>query len=38
MLAAFAPDAGDVILEQPPSGEGADLTIKYVLPKLEPPS
>jgi hypothetical protein len=38
MLAAFAPDAGDVILEDPPSGPGANLTIRYVLPKLEPPS
>ena len=38
MLAAFAPDAGDVILEEPLSGQGANLTIRYVLPKLEPPS
>jgi hypothetical protein len=38
MLAAFAPEAGDVILEEPPSGQGANLTIRYVLPKLEPPS
>ena len=37
MLAAFAPEAGDVILEEPPSGQGANLTIRYVLPKLEPP-
>jgi hypothetical protein len=33
-----APEAGDVILEEPPSGQGANLTIRYVLPKLEPPS
>jgi len=38
MLAAFAPAAGDVILEEPLSGQGANLTIRYVLPKLEPPS
>jgi hypothetical protein len=38
MLAAFAPEAGDVILKEPPSGQGANLTIRYVLPKLEPPS
>jgi hypothetical protein len=36
MLAAFAPEAGDVILEEPPSGQGEKLTIRYVLPKLEP--
>lgn len=33
MRAAFAPDAGDVILEEPPSGQGASLTIRYVLPR-----
>jgi hypothetical protein len=38
MLAAFAPEPGDVILKEPPSGQGANLTIRYVLPKLEPPS
>jgi len=36
MLAAFAPDSGDVILEEPPSAQGANLTIKYVLPRLKP--
>ena len=33
MRGAFAPDAGDVIVEQPPSGQGASLTIRYVLPR-----
>ena len=33
MRGAFAPDAGDVILEEPPSGQGASLTIRYVLPR-----
>jgi len=37
LLAAFVPEAGDVILKEPPSGQGANLTIRYVLPKLEPP-
>jgi len=32
MRGAYAPDAGDVILEEPPSGQGANLTIRYVLP------
>ncbi len=36
MRAALAPDAGDVILEEPPSGQGASLTIRYVLPRPEP--
>lgn len=36
MPGALAPDAGDVILDEPPSGEGASLTIRYMLPKLEP--
>ncbi len=36
MRGALAPDAGDVILEQPPSGQGANLTIRYVLPRPEP--
>jgi len=36
MRGALAPDAGDVILEQPPSGQGASLTIRYVLPRPEP--
>jgi hypothetical protein len=33
MNAAFASDAGDKILQQPPSGQGASLTIRYVLPR-----
>jgi hypothetical protein len=33
MRGAFAPDAGDLIVEQPPSGQGASLTIRYVLPR-----
>ncbi|PYV15897.1 MAG: HNH endonuclease [Acidobacteria bacterium] len=33
MRAALAPDAGDVILEEPPSGQGASLRIRYVLPR-----
>ncbi len=36
MRGAFAPDAGDLILEEPPSGQGASLTIRYVLPRPEP--
>lgn len=36
MRGALAPDAGDVILEQPPSGQGASFTIRYVLPRPEP--
>jgi hypothetical protein len=35
MRGALATDAGDVILEQPPSGQGASLTIRYVLPRPE---
>lgn len=27
--------AGDVILNEPPSGQGASLTIRYVLPRRE---
>ena len=36
MRGAFAPDAGDVIVEEPPSGQGASLTVRYVLPRPEP--
>jgi len=36
MREAFNSSAGDVIVEEPPSGKGAKLTIKYVLPR--PPS
>jgi hypothetical protein len=36
MRGALALDAGDVILEQPPSGQGASLTVRYVLPRPEP--
>jgi hypothetical protein len=32
MRGAYAQDAGDVIVEEPPSGQGATLTIRYVLP------
>ena len=33
MRAALALDAGDKILEEPPSGQGANFTIRYVLPR-----
>ena len=33
MRAAMAPDAGDRILQQPESGEGASVTIRYMLPR-----
>jgi hypothetical protein len=33
MREAFNPRAGDVIVEEPPSGKGAKLTIRYVLPR-----
>ncbi len=36
MRRALAADAGDVILEQPPRGQGASLTIRYVLPRPLP--
>jgi hypothetical protein len=36
MRGALAPDAGDVILRQPSSGQGASLTIRYVLPRPAP--
>ena len=32
MWAALAPDAGDTIVVEPPSGQGASLTVRYVLP------
>jgi hypothetical protein len=32
MRAALAPDAGDTILQDPPIGQEAHLTIKYLLP------
>ena len=35
MKAQSASDVGDVIVEQPPSGQGATLTIKYRLPRRE---
>lgn len=35
MRAAFSPAAGDVIVGEPPSGQGASLTIRYGLPRLE---
>ena len=33
MKACIAPDYGDEILQQPPSGQGASLTIRYLLPR-----
>jgi hypothetical protein len=36
MRGALAADAGDVILADPPSGQGAALTIRYVLPRPGP--
>jgi len=33
MKAAMEPDYGDMILQEPPSGQGASLTIRYVLPR-----
>jgi hypothetical protein len=38
MQGAFTPDIGDVILEEPPSGQGASLRIRYVVPRPEPVS
>jgi hypothetical protein len=35
MRRAFASDAGDRIVEGPRSGQGASLTIRYVLPRPE---
>lgn len=36
MRGALALDAGDLIVEQPPSRQGASLTIRYVLPRPSP--
>lgn len=33
MTAEVATDVGDVILHQPPSGQGASLRIRYTLPR-----
>lgn len=33
MRAAMDEDAGDIILSSPESGQGANLTIRYVLPR-----
>jgi hypothetical protein len=33
MRAALAPDAEDTILVDPPGGQDANLTIRYVLPR-----
>jgi len=33
MKAAMATDYGDRVLPEPPSGQGASLTIRYVLPR-----
>ena len=38
MHGAIATDAGDLILEKPPSGQGATLTIRYALPRPTPTS
>jgi hypothetical protein len=35
MRDALIPDYGDTILDEPPSGQGATLRIRYVLPRLE---
>lgn len=35
MRASMAVDFGDNILEQPASGQGASLTIRYILPRQE---
>jgi len=36
MRRTLAQDAGDVVLQEPLSGQGARLTIRYVLPRLVP--
>lgn len=36
MRQAIIPDYGDVVLEEPPSGQGATLKIRYVVPRPEP--
>jgi hypothetical protein len=33
MRSNFAPDVGDMIVKQSPSGQGASLTIRYLLPR-----
>ena len=33
MMRAIAEDTGDRILERPESGQGASLTVRYVLPR-----
>jgi 5-methylcytosine-specific restriction protein A len=33
MMAALNADAGDKVINEPPSGAGASLTIRYVLPR-----
>jgi 5-methylcytosine-specific restriction protein A len=33
MKSAMARDYGDMPLQEPPSGQGASLTIRYVLPR-----
>lgn len=35
MKAQLALDYGDVIVDEPPSGQGPTLTIRYRLPRLE---
>jgi hypothetical protein len=33
MREEMAPDYGDKVMQEPPSGEGASLTIRYILPR-----
>jgi len=33
MKSAMAADAGDIVLQEPTSSQGASLTIRYVLPR-----
>lgn len=33
MRSAIATDIGDVVLSEPPSGQGATLTVRYVIPR-----
>ena len=35
MKAQLAPDYGDIVVDEPPSGQGASLTIRYRLPRRE---
>jgi hypothetical protein len=33
MKEAISPESGDKVLNEPPSGQGSSLTIRYVLPR-----